>query len=90
MASEVVRVTSKGQVTIPVSVRRALGIAGGDVLAVTVDGDEIRVRKIEVTRPLDDSDPIWRLIGSGESGEKDISENHDQHLAEAEVKRWPR
>ena len=90
MASEVVRVTSKGQVTIPVSVRRALGIAGGDVLAVTVDGDEIRVRKIEVTRPLDDSDPIWRLIGSGESGEKDISENHDRHLAEAEVKRWPR
>jgi transcriptional pleiotropic regulator of transition state genes len=90
MASDIVRVTSKGQMTIPVSVRRTLGIAAGDVLAVTVDGSEIRMRRVEVTRPLGDADPIWRLIGIGESGETGVSANHDRHLADAEGKRWQR
>lgn len=90
MASDIVRVTSKGQMTIPVSVRRTLGIAAGDVLIVTVDGSEIRMRRVEMTRPLSDGDPIWRLIGIAESGETGVSANHDRHLADAEVKRWQR
>ncbi|HHX29192.1 MAG: AbrB/MazE/SpoVT family DNA-binding domain-containing protein [Bacillota bacterium] len=90
MAGDIVRVTSKGQMTIPVNIRRALGISAGDVLAVTVDGSEIRMRRVEVTRPLDDSDPIWRLVGIGESGETGVSANHDRHLADGEVNRWKR
>lgn len=90
MASDIVKVTSKGQMTIPVSVRRTLGISAGDVLSVTVDGSEIRMRRVEVARPLDDGDPIWRLIGIGESGETGVSTNHDRHLADAEVKLWQR
>ena len=88
MSHEVVRVTSKGQMTLPIRVRRALGIFSGDSLVVSVEGSEIRLRKIEIVRPLDSADPIWRLIGAGESGEIDISEKHDQHLAAGEVKRW--
>jgi len=88
MAGDLVRVTSKGQMTIPVNVRRTLGISAGDVLAVTVDGSEIRMRKVEVTRPLGDGDPIWRLIGIAETGESNVSADHDRHLTGAEVKRW--
>ncbi|HHY36036.1 MAG TPA: AbrB/MazE/SpoVT family DNA-binding domain-containing protein [Firmicutes bacterium] len=90
MAYEIVRVTSKGQMTIPVSVRKILGIREGDSLAVRVDGNEIRLRKIEVIHPLSDADPIWKLIGAGESGERDVSEKHDRYVAEGETKRWQR
>jgi transcriptional pleiotropic regulator of transition state genes len=90
MSYEVVRVTSKGQMTIPIAVRRALGISSGDSLAVSVEGSEIRMRRVEIVRPLDSADPIWRLIGVGESGETDVSEKHDRHLSIGEVKRWQR
>lgn len=90
MCYEVVRVTSKGQMTLPVRVRRALGISSGDSLAVSVEGSEIRLQKIKIVRPLDSADPIWRLIGAGESGESDVSLRHDQHMVAGEVKRWER
>ena len=38
------RLTSKGQVTVPIDVRRALGLHAGDDLVFEVQGDEIRVR----------------------------------------------
>jgi AbrB family looped-hinge helix DNA binding protein len=40
-----VRVTAKGQVTIPVDVRRALGILPGTELSFRVNGDRIDVEK---------------------------------------------
>jgi AbrB family looped-hinge helix DNA binding protein len=39
------RVTSKGQVTIPIDVRRALGIEEGDTLAFEVSSQYVTVRK---------------------------------------------
>lgn len=88
MAYEVVRVTSKGQMTIPVRIRRVLGISEGDALMVTVEDNEIRLRKIEPFRPLEENDPIWQLIGIGESGYSDVSEKHDRYLADGEMERW--
>lgn len=88
MRYQVVRVTSKGQMTIPLQIRQALGIRQGDSLLVTVEGDEIRLRKIEPFRPLGDDDPIWQLIGRGESGLPDVAERHDHYLANGEVRRW--
>lgn len=88
MAHEIVRVTSKGQMTIPVEIRRALDIGEGDSLVVTLEGNEIRLRKLEPFRPLDDTDPIWKLIGAGKSGDSDVSERHDDYLAAGEIKRW--
>ncbi|MHB0979277.1 MAG: AbrB/MazE/SpoVT family DNA-binding domain-containing protein [Thermoleophilia bacterium] len=38
------RLTSKGQVTVPIDVRRALDLHAGDELVFEVQGDEIRVR----------------------------------------------
>ncbi len=39
------RITSKGQTTIPVEVRRALGIKTGDVVRYEIDGDKVRLIK---------------------------------------------
>jgi transcriptional pleiotropic regulator of transition state genes len=88
MTAQVVRVTAKGQLTVPVSIRRSLGIREGDYLAVYLDGDGIRLKKVEPVRPLDEDDPFWRLVGSGASGLGDVAENHDRYLAEGERERW--
>ncbi len=40
------RVTSKGQITIPREVRRALGVRAGDKLEFEKDGDSFRVRPV--------------------------------------------
>ena len=85
---KVVKVTTKGQVTIPVEVRAALGIDQGTYLEVTEDGDEIRLRKVVPARPLSGDDPIWSLIGVGQSGYEDVAEEHDRHLAAGEIERW--
>jgi AbrB family looped-hinge helix DNA binding protein len=83
-----VKVTSKGQITIPIELRQALGIDRDSYLEVIESKHEIRLRKIVPARPLDDDDPIWRLIGTGDSGRHDVSSTHDRHLAEAESARW--
>jgi len=42
--SSIATVTSKGQVTLPVDVRRSLGIHAGDRLTFTLQGDYLVVR----------------------------------------------
>jgi transcriptional pleiotropic regulator of transition state genes len=85
---KVVKVTSKGQVTIPVEVRVALGIDEETHLEVLEDGNEIRLRKLVPARPLGGDDPIWDLLGIGESGHRDVATEHDRHLADGETGRW--
>jgi len=85
---KVIKVTSKGQVTIPAEVRTALGIDEGTYLEVTEEGEEIRLRKVVPARPLSGDDPIWSLIGAGESGLRNVASEHDQFLANGEVERW--
>ena len=85
---KVVKVTSKGQVTIPSEVRTALGIDEGSYLEVTEEGEEIRLRKVVPARPLSGDDPIWGLLGAGESDRGDVAAEHDRHLAEGEIERW--
>ena len=41
------RVTSKGQTTIPASIRKAAGIKSGDLLMFTTDGKQITINKIK-------------------------------------------
>ncbi len=85
---KVVKATSKGQVTIPVEIRAALGIDEDSYLEVSADGDEVRMRRIVAAAPLAADDPIWSLVGAGESGEHDVAADHDRHLAEGELARW--
>jgi|DewCreStandDraft_5_1066085.scaffolds.fasta_scaffold34687_3 transcriptional pleiotropic regulator of transition state genes len=78
---EVVKLTSKGQMTLPARVRKSLGIKEGDHLAVYVHGDEIVLRKFYPLKQASPQDAIFRLIGRG-SGPADLAENHDRYLAE--------
>jgi len=88
ISMKVVKVTSKGQVTIPSALRASLGIDEGSYLEVTEDEEGIRLRKVVPARPLSGDDPIWSLIGEGASGLGDVASEHDRHLAEGEVERW--
>ncbi len=88
MDKELMRISTKGQLTIPISIRKKLNIKDGDYLHIIVEGEEIRLKKVKTARPLSSDDPMWELVGAGESGYKDVSLKHDQHLAEGEIKRW--
>ena len=43
------RVTSKGQTTIPKSIREACGIQEGDVLTVAIEGQRVVMTRLETT-----------------------------------------
>ena len=45
--SKVVRPLPKGQITIPIAIRRALGITDASLLEVRLQGDEIVISKLE-------------------------------------------
>jgi AbrB family looped-hinge helix DNA binding protein len=45
MATYAAKVTSKGQLTLPVELRRRLGIEPGDTVAFSVEGESVRVRR---------------------------------------------
>lgn len=83
-----VKVTSKGQITIPIEIREALGIDERTYLEVVEDEHEIRLRKLVPARPLSGDDPIWDLVGAGDSGRGDVAADHDRHLAAGEMERW--
>ena len=88
MSNEIAKLTSKGQMTIPVKYRKALNIKKGDSVLAILEGKEIRLKKLEIGSPLSENDPIWKIIGAGESNKKHISVNHDKYLAEGETKHW--
>jgi AbrB family looped-hinge helix DNA binding protein len=43
----IVRVSSNGRITIPIAIRRKLGIKPGDLLDVQVEGQKIIMRKVD-------------------------------------------
>ena len=51
-------VTKKGQVTIPIQMRRALGIKEGEKVTFAIEGDRVFMTK-------GDSDPVEAMIGMG-------------------------
>lgn len=86
----VVKVTSKGQVTLPVEVRRRLGITEQTYLDVAVEDDKVVLQKRRKIKPLSDEDPIWKFIGIASGGPGDVALRHDHYLAEGEIKSWRR
>ena len=49
---ETSRITSKGQITIPASIRKAANIKSEDLLMFTTDGNRVTIMKIEL--PVDE------------------------------------
>jgi AbrB family looped-hinge helix DNA binding protein len=54
------RITSKGQITVPHEIRRALGVRPGDKLLFERDGGGVRVRPVRTKSPFEK----YRGIGS--------------------------
>lgn len=44
MSHGIVRLTRKGQLALPVDIRKRLKLSGGDYLALTLEGEEIRIK----------------------------------------------
>jgi AbrB family looped-hinge helix DNA binding protein len=47
------RITSKGQITVPHEVRRALGVGAGDQLLFEQRGPEFRITPVHATSPFE-------------------------------------
>jgi antitoxin PrlF len=58
------KITSKGQITVPLAVRRALGVCAGDVLLFEEDKTGVRVRPVRAKSPF----AKYRGIGNREIG----------------------
>jgi transcriptional pleiotropic regulator of transition state genes len=85
----IVKVTEKGQITLPVNLRRKLGITKDDyLLVVESDGEYVTLHKVSHAKALSAEDPIWEMIGQGASGKRDVAARHDYYLAKGERKRW--
>lgn len=46
------RITSKGQITVPHEICRALGVRPGDILLFEVDGASVRIRPVRAKSPF--------------------------------------
>lgn len=73
---------------------RLVATAPGDIAmtADSVGGVEVANREefLRLARPLEDDDPLWKLVGivgDEYDGPTDIARNHDTYLAEADADR---
>jgi len=57
---------------------RITGKSAGELVREAVD--EVYLKQNRRPQVLGDSDPLWNLVGSGSSGQKDISSRHDDYL----------
>lgn len=81
---EIIRVRSKGQITIPLSARKILQAEAGDYLICEVKGDSLILRKAPLYPQASFDDGIWQLIGSATDKEEknDVSANKHKYLGE--------
>jgi len=59
---DLARITSKGQTTIPKSIRERLGLHSGDVVQFSVEGERAIIRKVRP--PRDDRDYLRGVDGT--------------------------
>lgn len=84
----IIKVTEKGQITLPIEMRRKLGITQDDYLVVESAGEYLTLHKATQAKALSADDPIWQMVGQGSGGKADVAARHDHYLAEGERKRW--
>ncbi|MBE3580935.1 MAG: AbrB/MazE/SpoVT family DNA-binding domain-containing protein [Thermoanaerobacteraceae bacterium] len=79
-----IRIRSKGQITLPLAVRRAVQADEGDYLAYEVREDSVIPRKASLYPRTSFDDGIWRLVGSAEDkeGRADVSTNKHKYLGD--------
>lgn len=75
------KITSKGQITIPVEVREALGVKRGDILAFEAQADYVVVRRVptalEVSQALE-AQGVLRPLPEGMTEDDVIAAHFDE------------
>jgi len=80
------RVSSKGQVVIPETVKKAAKVREGDDLLVVAIGDTIVIKKLAAVTFEEIARPIWRTVREmGLSGEQ-LNELIEEAKAEARTR----
>lgn len=87
MQAELVKLTSKGQLTLPKEYRDKLCLERGSNLAVTIKGDTLMLKKVYEVMPLSENDPIWDMVGIFEDRHcaAAVSMEHDHCVAAGEL-----
>jgi len=67
------RVSSKGQVVIPESVKKSVGLREGDDLLVVAIGETIVIKKLSKMTFEEVARPIWKTVRELGLGEGDIN-----------------
>ena len=87
---EVATIRQCGRLTLPVKIRKKLGLKEGDQLAIETGQKHVVLRPIEISETggegsglLSKDHPFWKLVGVGKSGHRDVSSNKYKHLSEA-------
>ncbi len=79
MSYEIIKLTSKGQMTLPKPIREKLKLNKGAHLAIFLNGEEIVLKKVEPFKALGQDDPIWDLAGVINDA-SDVGVSHDAYL----------
>jgi len=69
------KITSQGQVSVPASVRRALGLTPGSVMEWVQDGNRVTVQRAAQHNTMD---VHGALFGEGEAGSAPIAKTLDE------------
>lgn len=77
MNEYITTVTRKGQITIPVDIRRALGIEEGDKIAVALEGEDAGVIVVRPVRSVADMTYGLAAALSRESTQKELIGAHE-------------
>ncbi len=87
MQVELVKLTSKGQLTLPKEYRDKLRLDKGSHLSVSVKGDTLLLKKVYELTPLSENDPIWDMVGIFDDRRRaaTVSMEHDNCLADGEL-----
>lgn len=87
MQAELVKLTSKGQLTLPKEYRDKLCLEKGSNLSVTVKGDTLMLKKVYEVVPLSENDPIWDMVGIFEDRRcvASVSSEHDHCMSDGET-----
>lgn len=84
------RISSKGQITLPVTVRKKLGINAGDVLKISVAGEDRIILESKATTRKNARE-IVDILRATAGAWKDLSESGEEFvrkLREGDQKRW--
>ena len=73
METKIIKVTDKGQISLPVSIRESLSIKRGDELIVTISDDKILIKKIK-------KDDFSDLLNLSEGSLKKIWDNKEDEI----------